>query len=460
MMRKHRFGLLRLSAISRDERGVAIAIVMLVGVALVLVSTIVVSRGFRQLVNTANDTNWDNALFAAEAGLDGGLVVLDGDFTYTTGETIPLSSLGTDAERTWAVATADARPDSGVIDLPDGQYVLVRPDNANVVFAVGYSPSRTAIERRVRVVRATIEGNTYTFTLEFALLVGDDLEISGNTTINDTNLNDGASVHANGTVTEIGGSATVEGCLTESDSSRPATATCPPSPLPPEPMPVIDPLLFYPHAQYVLCDDGVVYGGPAYSLPPDRDPDMIPCNGNETVVALTGWNSQLQGGVMNWSTQPAAVTDGVFYIHNGNFDGKLGSATDPRQITIVLESGGGGSCSAPSTGNLELGGNSEFSVHPSIAALGWDIAAVAQGDIDFQGGSTVGGALITHEQMDYIGNADSWGAVVAAEVCDTIGSPISSSSLSGASVINFPGPISTPFTSSNLQVEVVGWYEL
>ncbi len=458
MMRKHRSDFKRLSAISRDERGVAIAMVMLVGVALVLVSTIVVSRGFRQLVNTANDTNWDRALFAAEAGLDGGLVLLDGDFTYTTGETIPLSALGTDAERIWAVASADARADTEVTDVPDGQYVLVRPDNADVVFAVGYSPSRTAIERRVRVVRATIEAVTSTFTLEFALLVGDDLQLSGNTTINDINVNDGASVHANGTVSEIGGSADVEGCLTESDSTRSATATCPPSPLPPEPMPVIDPLLFYPYSHYVLCDDGVAYGGPAHLTDPDAD--ATPCNGNETVVALTGWDSQLQGGVMGWSTQPAAVTDGVFYIQNGNFDGKLGSATDPRQITIVLESGGGGSCSAPSTGNLELGGNSDFSVHPSIAALGWDIAAVAQGDIDFAGGSTVGGALITHEQMDYIGNADSWGAVVAVEACDTIGSPISSSSLSGASVINYPGPISTPFTSSSLQVDVVGWYEL
>jgi hypothetical protein len=457
-MKNHRTDLVRVSDISRDERGVALAIVLLVGVALVLVSTVVVSRGFRQLVNTSNDTNWDNALLAAETGLDSGLVTLDGDFSYATGETIPLSSLGTDAERIWAVAAADARAVTGVIDVPEGQYVLVRPDNANVVFAVGYSPSRTATARRVRVVRATIEGNPYLFTLEFALLVGDDLELSGNTTINDTNSNDGASVHANGTVSEIGGSATVEGCLTESDSTRSATSTCPPSPLPPEPMPVIDPLLLYPYSHYVLCDDGVAYGGPVH--PTNVDLDLIPCNGNETAVSLGGWDSRMQGGVMNWSTLPEAATDGVFYIQNGNFDGKLGSSGDPRQITIVLESGGGGSCSPPSTGNLELGGNSDFSVHPSMTALGWDIAAVAQGDIDFAGGSTVGGALLAHEQMDYIGNADSWGAVVAVEACDTLGSPLTSSSLSGTSVINYPGPFSTPFTASNLQVDVVGWYEL
>jgi len=458
MMTNHRFGSKRLAAFSRDERGVALAIVLLVGVALVLVSTIVVARGFRQLVNISNDTNWDLALFAAEGGLDDGLVLLDIDFTSTTGETIPLATLGTDDERVWAIAAADARSDLDVTDLSDGQYVLVRPDNANVVFSVGYSPSRAAVERRVRVVRATIVGNPWMFTVEYALIVGDDLELSGNTTVNDLNTNDGASVHANGTVTEIGGSATVEGCLTESDSFRPATALCAPSPLPPEPMPVIDPRLFYPYSHYVLCDDGVAYGGPVHLTDPDVD--TIPCNGNETAVALGGWDSKMQGGVWSWTTLPAADTDGVFYVHNGSFDGKLGSAGIPRQITIILESGGGGSCMNPSTGNLELSGNSEFSVHPSIAALGWDIAAVAQGDIDFAGGSTVGGALFAHEQMDYIGNSDSWGAVIAVEVCDTIGSPLSSSSLSGTSVINYPGPISTPFTASTLQVEVVGWYEL
>ena len=55
--------------IRADERGAAIAIVMLVGVVLVLLSSIMVARGYRQLVNTSNDTHWDNALFAAEAPL-------------------------------------------------------------------------------------------------------------------------------------------------------------------------------------------------------------------------------------------------------------------------------------------------------------------------------------------------------------------------------------------------------
>jgi hypothetical protein len=441
----------------RDERGVAIAIVLLIGVTLVILSSIMVARGFRQMVNTAGDSSWDNALFAAEAGLDDGLVILDYDFDFTTGQTLPDGVLGGDSEKSWAIEAADALGDSEVVAVPDGEYALVRPDNADVLFAVGYSPARSDPQRRVRVVRASVEGSPWTFTLEFALLVGDDLELGGNSTINDTNDNDGASVHANGGVLETG-SYSVEGCLTASESTRDALAACPPSPMPPEPVPVIEPRLFYPYAHYALCDDGNVYGGPAH--PTDPDGDSTPCNGGETVVPLVGWSNKKQGGVWNWKTGPAADTDGVFYVFNGNFDGKIGDPTDRAQVTIILESGSDGACAAPATGNLELAGNSDFEVHPSLSALGWDIAVVAQGDVDYQGGATVGGAIFAHEQIDYRGTADSWGGVVAVEACHTVGSPLSSSSLSGTSVINYPGPVSTPFSASSLRAAVVGWYEL
>ena len=101
--------------------------------------------------------------------------------------------------------------------------------------------------------------------------------------------------------------------------------------------------------------------------------------------------------------------------------------------------------------------------HSSLAALGFDIALVAQGDVAFIGNATVGGAILAHEQIDYRGTAESWGAVVAVDACNTLGSPISrntTSSTSGDSTINFAGPLKTPFTASTLRAEVVGWYEL
>ena len=447
----------------RDDRGAAIAIVMLVGAVLVVLSSIMVARGFRQMVNTANDTHWDNALYSAEAGLDSGLLTLDYDFDYTTGETIPLEVLGTDEERSWAVTAADDHPDDDVIPVVDGEYVLVRPVNSSVLFAVGYSPDRAAAERRVRVIRVSVDALPWEFEIEHALLVGKDLELSGNTLVNDTNDNDGAAVHANGTVS-TSGSWLVEGCLTSSESSRSATTLCPPSPAPPEPLPVIEPLLMYEYAHYVLCDDQTIYGGPANATVPD--PDMVPCSGDETEVALAGWVARKQGGVVNWATQPAANADGVFYIENGNFDGKLVGSDGPLEITLITTNGKGNACQTPATGHIELAGNSEITAHPSLRALGYDLLLVAQGDVEFRGGASVGGAILAHEQIDYRGEPGSWGAVIAVDACDTAGSPISSSrfdsisTTTGASEINYPGPIQTPFTASSLRVEVVNWYEI
>ncbi len=445
----------------RDERGAALAIVMFVGVVIVVLSSIMVARGFRQLVNTNNDTNWDNALYASEAGLDQALKVLDYNFGYTTGDVVPDAALGTDAERAWAVQAADGA--ASTVTVPGGEYVVVRPSNSTVVYSVGYSPSRDAVDRRVRVIRASVDGIPYTFVLEHALLVGGNLSISGNSEILDTNGFDAADVHANGTISSTG-SYSVEGCVTSSSTTFAATSGCPPSPAPKEPLPVVDPLLMYPYTDYLLCPDQKAYGGPASATAPD--PDLIPCNGNETQVALVGWSAKSQGGKVTWSTSPSAATDGVFYVQNGNFSGKLGSNTWQMHGAIITANGLGATCLSPATGNIELSANSNVTVHPRLAAAGYNLLFVAQGDVAFGGGATVGGAIIAHEQIDYRGNAGSWGAVVAVDKCDTPGSPVTSSkttslsTLTGNASIGFPGEFRTPFTSSSLRADVVGWFEL
>ena len=446
----------------RDERGAAIAVVLLVGTVMVMLSSIMVARGMRQLVNTNNDTNWDNALYAAEAGLDDGLHHLDLDFGFETGETIPTETLGTADEHDWAVAAADEAPAEDVVTMARGEYVIVRPDNSTVLFAVGFAPNRAATERRVRVLRVSVDGVPWLYETEHALLVGGDLEISGNTTVNDTTGNDAASVHANGGIASSGASFVVEGCTTSVLTTFAATAQCPPSPAPVEPVPVIDPVQIYPYAHYVLCDDELAYGGPANTLTPD--PDLIPCNGNEIITVLVGgWSSRTQGGKVTWGNATGAALPGVYYVHNGNFDGKLGSGATPVEVTLIVANGQGANCQAPSTGSIQLGANTNIVRHSSLGAIGYDIALVAQGDVEFIGNATVGGAILAHEQIDYRGTAESWGAVVAVDACNTLGSPISkntTSSTSGDSTINFAGPLKTPFTASTLRAEVVGWYEL
>ena len=445
------------SRTSPREGGFAVVAVLLVGAILVLLSTLMVARGVRQMGNTAGSSLWEEALATAEAGLDTGLNALEWDPDFNTGETLPASFATPEAERTWALEAAEAHPDEDVVATPAGEFVLVKPENAAFLYAVGFSPDRATLGRRTRVVRVGYALSEVEWTLELALLVGDDLEMSGDANIVDTNGNDAADVHANGIV-DSGGSYEVEGCLTSSESAFPAVLNCPASPLERDwPIPVIDPLVMYPFAQIVLCPDEQAYAGPAYPVPGLADGDLDPCTGDETPVAAPGWTSKKKGGVVEWNP---GSEDGVFYVHEGNVDGKLGSNTDQAEMTVIVSAVSGGTCSGKSTGHLTLSGNSNVTVHPSLSEAGYDVAIVTQGDIMYRGGATVGGAILAHEQIDYRGEAGSWGPVVAASVCDTPGSPVNQTELFGNSSIGYPGPVRTPFTDSRLEADVVAWHEL
>jgi hypothetical protein len=359
------------------------------------------------------------------------------------------------------VAAADAA--ASPVTVPGGEYVIVRPSNSTIVYSVGFSPARDAVDRRVRVVRANVDGNPYLFVTDHALLVGGNLSISGNSEILDTTGNDAADIHANGSISSTG-SYLVEGCVTSSQSTFAGTSGCPPSPAPKEPLPVIDPILMYPYATYVLCADQQAYAGPASAA--DPDPDLLPCSGNETAVTLAGWSVKKQNGTVTWTSLSTATTDGVFYINNGNFSGALGSDQHPLSASIIVANGKGSTCSTPPTGNIELSANSNVTAASSLISAGYPLLFVAQGDVAFKGGATVGGAILAHEQVDYRGNAGSWGAVVAVDQCDTPGSPINStkttslSTLTGNASLEFDGVLRTPFTSSSLEADVAGWFEL
>lgn len=438
------------------ERGAAMLITLVVGSALVLVTTIMLMRGVTQLGSTAADGRWDGALDAAESALDVALQHLEIEPTWTTGEVLP-SFTSPAEERAWAIAAARARPASEILALPGGEAVIVRPEGVSYVYAVGFKPTRDASPVSVRAVRVGYALHEVDYLIEHALLVGDDLQMSGETLVNDINDNGGSSVHSNGSFSGSG-AYTVEGCLSSSGSSLEGDVNCPASPVPPEPIPAFDPLIVYPYAHFALCS-GVAYGGPAHDTAPD--PDETPCNGNETVVPIVNWAATSSGGVWSWNTTKSPASEGVFYIHHGDFDGKIGKEGEaPLEITVILSSASGGACGAPSSGNMVLDGNTNFTVHPSLAAAGYDIAVVAQGDVDFEGSATVGGAILVHEQVDYRGSADSWGAVVAAGACHTVGSPVIVSTMTGGSTINYPGPIQTPFTSTELDAEITEWFEL
>ena len=160
----------------RGEEGFAIAAVLVLGACLIALSSVVVLRGTRAVGNTSGDARWERALAAAESGLEVGLQALEVDATFSTMDDYPDSFDSPEAERDWVVATADGVPSNEVGHGPAGHYVVVKPAGVNLLYAVGYSPSREAFGGRTRVVRIGYELHAVEWTLEYALLVQQIIE--------------------------------------------------------------------------------------------------------------------------------------------------------------------------------------------------------------------------------------------------------------------------------------------
>ena len=73
----------------RREAGMAVVMVVFLGLALMMLTAVVSLRSMRQTGNTRSDAQWEQALQAAEAGLDHGLALANLDAGFTTGETLP-----------------------------------------------------------------------------------------------------------------------------------------------------------------------------------------------------------------------------------------------------------------------------------------------------------------------------------------------------------------------------------
>lgn len=428
-----------------EDRGAALALVMFLGLALVLVASVVTTRGVRQMGSAASDAHWQQALYVAESGLDEGMRAVQADPDFNTGEVAPVFA-DRSVERSWVVAAADARPAGQVGSTPEGEYVVVKPANSDTVYAVGFSPARDGAQRRVRVAMMTLEPEMIPtpWTVNFAFLTGGKLRFWGSAETIDLTGSNGASIHANG-VLEINRPENVDGCASSSSSYLAAYGDCPGSPLDdPVGIPHIDPRVVYPYAQVVLCPNGLSYAGPGHpdqALADSGSTKDTPCDATDHVVSAQGWTSYLSGGVRTWRP---GNTGGVYYVAGGTVDGKIGDDMEGSVVraTIIIESlDAGGECGSNS-GHFFLSANSYLEADPFMSG----IAIVAGGDIYYRGGATVVGAQMAHEQVDFKGNPTSRGVIVAEAWCDHPSSPVHFSIMSGNYTLQYPGPLDSLFT--------------
>lgn len=441
--------------------------VVMMGSAMVLMSSVVLARGVSQYGNTQSDSLWEQALATAESGLSVGLANVEGDDGYNTGETISESIPGTEHEKPWVVQTADSRPSSDVVSTPDGEFVIVKPTNSAFLYSVGYAPNREAVDRRVRVVRIDYDLIPYTTTwiTNFAFLSDDDLELRGNPT-----FLTGASVgiHANGFL-DVGGSTYVDGCLSASGGAKVTGGVsqnpgCPaPGAQPLVSIPVVNPRSHWDESFYDLCPDGKVRAGPAHPVY-GNTATSVPCSG-QTLTAdasgspYLGWRFMGCCDSADWATwkyESTGANDGVFYV----FEGKAiivsspGSTLLPWKTTVIAEARG--VCGSLQGGDVDIAGSPSMVPFPGAGNL----QVIAGRDIDISGSPNMSGLVAAYEQIDISGTAVVvGGGYLATSACDS-GNLVTMSRVGGNVTVDNDGPVETELGTTVELLTTTSWVEI
>jgi hypothetical protein len=468
-MTTHRIGTGRPAA-RRDRRvssdaGMAVLGVVLFGAALVLLTAAVTARGTAQFGNTKTDRHWENALAAAESGLNWGLAAVESDDAYTTDDTVPPEILGTSEERGWAVSVAESRDSAFVIPMSVGEFVVVKPSNAAFVYSVGYAPSRDAPDRRVRVVRSGYElvPTTEEWVAHLAVLTQANLEVKGNPSFY---TGTGVGIHTNAFLTATGSTYT-DGCMSASNGASMQGAVTqgagcpPPGNQPPFAVPIIDPAGRWHTSTHDLCPDGAVRAGPAHATA-GHTVGLQPCTGqvleaNANANPYNGWRFNDPAVSELWRYNTTTAHDGVYYVHHASavVSASPGSTSIPWPATIIASASG--TCPNALGGDIRISGSPKFAPHPE----GGNLLLISGRDIQITGNPDMTGIVGAREQISVTGTATvTNGSYVAGGGCHSTGSPVSENYMGGNVSVANNGSVESELYTATDMLMLVNWTEL
>lgn len=428
---------LRLQDARRDE---GFSLVLVMGFTAVIAGVVLLAAtlGVRSLRSSSDHLNFELALSTAESGVDRLLAEVSAD--YATSPATPYESTGTcgaaqpaggfataEDERAWARDTLASLPDACLLPSPQGEYVAVRPSGpAQVVYAMGWYPSRTTPGAARRLVKAEYLFAPY--KPSSAVLTQGSLDFSGSVAVNAVGAATGANVHTNSTITGYNNSLNVQGAL--SSSGTPLPGSCPAGVTggctdeqPLESLPVINPAQVY-------AAQAVVNTGAWWDLCPDgtvRSPSALgPCQGSPVGSSgYRGWQFAAGSGSTppTWTLPKTAggPFNGTYYVHEGDaVVGSNGNSSTLWQITVLASSKTAG-VTNPATCD-KLGGNIEwklFDMTPKLQGL----QLLAQANLTGSANNTAGsGLFMAGDKVDLnTSSATINGAVVAGNSCAAAG---------------------------------------
>lgn len=439
---------------SGDE---GMALVMTMGAVVVIGALILAALSLSTVALRSSTAHryFESSLAAAEAGIDetlGKVSVTYNSSPIGTVYTSPApcnvaaptaAQVATpDAERAWARDALLALPTSCTVSTAGGDYVAVRPEGRQAVYAMGWFPSRTAQNSKRRLVKA--EYIFAPFSPGKAILVSSALDFSGSVTVNNADPSLPADVHTNASVT-TNSSMTVSGSISASGT---VGGGCPAgvadgcvSGAPLESIPVPNPRSVYndyattTDQWFDLCTGagggyGQVRRPAVWSSPTDRP---APCTGAlvtnvgggsaPTVAEFNGWTFTPGSGTTPpvWTLPKTSGSyPGAYYVYQANaVIGGNGVLKDDRFVTVMAESAPTG---GTSTSCGKYGGNIEwklFSLRPYLSGLVLMAQANLTGGANADAGS---GLFMAGDKIDLnTSSATITGAVVAANSCAAAG---------------------------------------
>jgi hypothetical protein len=457
--------LARIREAARTDEGVGMVLVIaIVGIVTTLMA-VMTTTAIRSLQSSRGHVSFESALSAAETGVDQILARsqraydVGGSDSYVTPDTTgtcsgspvvwPFTTVpSADQEKSWArTQLLSLASNAACRSLTrSGEYVALKPQGHQTVYAMGWSPRYGANEVKSRIIKAEYLFTPYAPTN--AILTSGSVTIEASTTVTtappaDPSL---ASVHSNGQVVVQSGNPTVYGPVTQSGGGTIASSNRfygntggTVAALPAQPIPGVSALQVWtrnhalnpPGGWYDLCADGTV-----------RSPDgTAPCAG--TLLASNTWRGWVYDGtgtVPVWEATGGLKTNGysgTYYVDGGDAVAHSGNAGSPVPNLTVIAASSTTSCN-------KVAGNIDWNVIDPAAPSIPNLFMLADQDLlthsNYQagsasGGTVVSGLFIAGDQVELqTSSTGAYGAVVAADQCD----PADGTSLVDYNVVKNP----------------------
>jgi hypothetical protein len=347
---------LTLHDVVHQDEGLGLILVIGISAVMAILLAVITATAISALNSSRDHVSYEQSLAASEAGLDRELSNIQTarnqvpSVSYETSSTCrpaaPSSSVFSSeaTEKAWARTALEALPSSCMTSNGQGQFVSFKVPGRQVVYSLGWSPSRSSPEAVSRLLKAEYIFAPY--RPGQAILTSGNIDFSGSTTVNAI-AGLPADVHTNASVTGVNNSLSVTGTLSATGSinacSSGVSGGCKPS-QPSERVPIANPRAVYNEYStttsqwYDLCDDGTVKLPPAAASPP-----AAPCTGSQVATApYRGWywTAGTASTPGKWTLQNTGTSyPGVYYVYGANADiGANGNTNVTQTISVLAES--------------------------------------------------------------------------------------------------------------------------